>query len=260
MTQRRVRSADLQSGDTSSAPAGRGRNAARDHGLCPWQRAWAPAGLERTHRAASVLREGACGPLGGPCSCVVGRLEGSVMRRTFTIFNSGRNNCATSGRIGARWGSVTWTCALPVLLGLSSCTSTGVRVIPAERPNTLTNIGRLDLREGNVVAFGVREAWPCFRDQADQQVAEVCVHPGESFRAAGFNCNEKWTLVEIAEGHAIFDVRGAYYGCTDLFAILFSIPSRTSHWTVVVCPHGTRADNNAEPSSRAHWFHPVKGS
>jgi hypothetical protein len=129
----------------------------------------------------------------------------------------------------------------------SGCASTGTREIAAEKPGTNVWISSFQLADGRVIvhAAGTR---PTLRDSGGHEATAVTVQVGESFTAAGFNCSERWKLNTVAPDSATFDVRGRYYGCTDPFAVFLSIPSRTSHWTVIV-----RTDFDPK-RPRPQWF------
>ncbi|MBN1347768.1 MAG: hypothetical protein JXQ73_34095 [Phycisphaerae bacterium] len=134
-------------------------------------------------------------------------------------------------------------CTTASLLSLG-CITTGAYPVEAESPQTTTDIARFELSQDEVVVRG----W--LRDPQGQRCDRLVVRPNQSFDAVGTNCHEKWTLKELRKDLATFDVRGRYYGCTDLFAIVFGIPSRTSHWTVSV----RRSDPTTSTSSPPDWF------
>ncbi|GMU22300.1 MAG: hypothetical protein AMXMBFR13_23860 [Phycisphaerae bacterium] len=126
------------------------------------------------------------------------------------------------------------------------CASTGQRIVTADDPNTVTGISRFEILEDCIRVTSIHT----LLDQAGRSGQELSVKLQQSFRAKGEGCEETWTLTGLRDACAIFDVRGQYFSCTDPFAIYLAIPSRTSHWTVLVCSPGAQE----RPSTRPAWF------
>ncbi len=129
-------------------------------------------------------------------------------------------------------------------LACLGCISTGSHTILASDPQTTTDIERFELARNKVTVYGR------FRLPEDQRCEEVTVRLNKSFEAEGRNCRERWMLKDVQEEQATFDVRGRYYGCTDLIAILFATPSRVSHWTVSV----KRSEQSGIEIPSPDWF------
>jgi hypothetical protein len=58
---------------------------------------------------------------------------------------------------------------------------------------------------------------------------------GSECETGGFNRTDRWRLRQIADGHAVFDVRSRFYSCTDPLAQEFGIPSRRTRGMVIIC-------------------------
>ena len=92
---------------------------------------------------------------------------------------------------------------------------------------------RFQVRDDDIVAYGV-VARDTNRSRPEKSPA-VEVRSGEAFVSFGFNCEDRWRLVQLADRHAQFEVTTRVWGCTDLMAICLGIPSAKWKQTVIVC-------------------------
>lgn len=134
-----------------------------------------------------------------------------------------------------------------LMSGILGCHNHGFEISAMDDAGKLDGFTFVGISTTSVSVAEHKQGFGLF-DQDGNRVERLEVRPGEKFNARGFNRDAIWKLMEISNGHALFDVVRRCWGCTDVFAICTGIPSGTYYFKVVVCPHacGSQAADQSD--------------